>query len=391
MMIKNFRAISLTFCMILLISACGKTTKTDFFGVEEKAVKPKVSTSTSIERHWRRSIGERIGQGDAILSPALFGQHVYAASIKGRVEKLTTQSGERVWRTKLSKVNITAGVGVGSGLVAVGSDDGVVIALNQEDGSVAWEAQLDSEILASPVIDSDIVVARSVDGKVYGLDTFDGSVLWTISRQLPRLTLRGDSRPVITQGVVFAGFSDGNMAAVEARSGRALWDFPISFARGTNEIDRLADVDTDPLLVGQYLYVTSYRETTHALNIQTQSIDWSAEVSSFSPMAYDAANLYISDRNGVIHQLDRRSGTTNWSQKGLRLFTTSAPISLGAHVLVSEGDGGLYVLRKSDGQLVGKHRLGASTIIGQPVYEDGRVIFMDSNGGLQSISVVDRG
>jgi len=303
---------------MLILAACGKTTKTDFFGVEEIAKKPKVSTVTKLKRNWRINLGDKIGRGDAVLSPALFGDDIYVASIKGKIDKIVASTGERVWRAKLDKESITAGVGVGSGLVLVGTGNGAVHALRQSDGSLAWKAQLDSEILASPVVGGDVVVARSGDGKVYGLNTFDGSVLWTISRQLPRLTLRGESRPVVTQGVVFTGFSDGNMAALEAKTGRALWDFPISFARGTNEIDRLADVDTDPLLVGDYLYVTSYREVTHALNIQTQRIDWSAEVSSFNSMAYDAANLYISDSNGVIHQLDRRNGDKNWSQDGLR-------------------------------------------------------------------------
>lgn len=380
--------ILLTGClMLLLLAACGKTTKTDFFGEEEKAQKPKVTTLSKLKRHWRVNLGDDIGRGDAVLSPALFGDHLYVASVKGKVDKIVASTGKRVWRSKLDKENITAGVGVGSGLVLVGTDNGAVHAFSQADGSLSWKAQLDSEILASPVVGGDVVVARSGDGKVYGLDTFDGSVLWTISRQLPRLTLRGESRPVITQGVVFTGFPDGNMAALEAKTGRALWDFPISFARGTNEIDRLADIDTDPLLVGNYLYVTSYRAITHALNIQTQRIDWSAEVSSFNPMAFDAANLYISDREGVIHQLDRRDGSKNWSQDGLRLFSTSAPVSVGPYILVGEGDGGLYVLRKSDGALIGKHKLGASSIVGQPVVDEDKVYFLDSSGSVQSISI----
>ncbi len=373
--------------MLVTLAACGKTTKTDFFGEDEKAVKPKVSSITKFKRHWRVNLGQKISRGDAVLSPALFGTDIYAASVKGKVERISASDGNRIWQTKLPKERITAGVGVGSGLVLVGTDNGVVHALKQSDGSIAWDTQLDSEILASPVVGNDVVIARSGDGKVYGLDTFDGEVLWTISRQPPKLSLRGESRPAITQGVVFTGFSDGNMAALEAKTGRALWDFPISFARGTNEIDRLADVDTDPLLVGEYLYVTSYRDVTHALNIKTQSIDWSAEVSSFNSMSYDAASLYISDRNGVVHQLDRRTGAINWSQNGLRLHSTSAPISVGAYVVVSEGDGGLYVLRKSDGALIGKHSLGASTIVGQPVVDEGRIYILDSSGTLQSFSV----
>lgn len=379
--------LSLACFALLTLVACGKTTKTDFFGEEEKAKKPKVSTVTKLKRHWKTGIGKKIRRGDAVLSPALFGNDIYVASLDGRVEKISASNGKRVWRSKLDKDTITAGVGVGSGLVLVGSGNGAVHAFKQSDGSLSWKTQLDSEILASPVVGSDVVVARSGDGKVYGLNTFDGEVLWTISRQLPRLTLRGESRPVVTQGVVFTGFPDGNMAALEAKSGRALWDFPISFARGTNEIDRLADVDTDPLLVGEYLYVTSYRQVTHALNIQSQRIDWSAEVSSFNPMAFDAASLYISDRNGVVHQLDRRSGEIRWSQDGLRLFSTSAPVSVGPYVLVSDGDGSLYVIRKSDGALIGKHSLGAKTMVGQPVVDEGKVYFLDASGAVQAISI----
>lgn len=376
--------------LILSLVACGKSSKTDFFGEEESAVKPKVTTVTELKRHWREKLGGTIGRGDAVLSPSLYGNHIYAAAVNGTIEKVIASSGKRVWKTKLKKETITAGVGVGSGLVLVGTDNGFIEAFKQSDGSLAWKTQLDSEILASPVVGSEIVVARSGDGKVYGLNTYDGSVIWTISRQLPRLTLRGESRPTVTQGVVFAGFADGNMAALEASTGRAIWDFPISFARGSNEIDRLADVDTDPLLVGDHLYITSYRDVTHALNIKTQRIDWSAEVSSFNSMAYDAVNLYISDRNGVIHQIDRRTGAINWSQAGLKLFSTSAPISFKSFVLVSDGDGSLYVLRKSNGDLIGRHKLGASTVVGQPTVEDGRIYLLDSNGTLQAISVSEK-
>lgn len=371
-----------------LLSACGgKTKNTDFFGVEEKAKKPKIETITKIKRNWRVDLGKEIRNGDAVISPAVLGDYVYAASPAGRVEKLDIATGKRVWRAKLKDTTISAGVGVGNGLVLVGTSEGKVFALNQEDGSVDWSVQLDSEVLASPVAGGSVIVARSADGKVYGIASFDGSRKWTISRQLPKLTLRGDSRPVVTQGVVFAGFSDGYMAALEAETGRALWDFPISFPRGTNEIDRLADIDTDPLLVGEYLYISSYQKVTHALNIAAQKLDWSVDISSFNPLAYDAAFLYISDRDGVVHQVDRTSGEKQWSQQGLRLFNVSAPASVGPYVVVNEGDGGLYVIQKSDGRIVGKHRLGAERIVGEPTVEGNTLVFLDSDGAIQSITI----
>lgn len=387
---KKSTLIILLAMTFLLVACGGKSKKTDFFGATPVPKKPKVQTITKVEKNWRVGLGKKIQTGDAILSPVLLGEDIYAASANGRVHKVSSVTGKQVWQAKLTKEIISSGVGVGGGLVLVGTDQGLVYAFNQEDGSIAWQAKLTSEILASPVIDNGVVVARTGDGKVFGLSSYDGSVKWTISRQLPKLTLRGDSRPVMTQGVAFIGFSDGNMAALQADSGTALWDFPISFPRGTNEIDRLSDVDTNPLLVGDFLYISSYREVTHALDIRNKRIAWSSEVSSFHSLAYDAAFLYVTDKLGVVHQLDRNNGAKRWSQSALQHFPVSPPVSVGPYVLVSEGDGGLYVLRKTDGVIVGKHNLGAQTIIGEPIVDSDIVYFMDSNGSLQSISIVNK-
>ena len=375
----------------VFFTACGgKSKKTDFFGEEPKPKKPKVSTITKIDKNWRVGLGKKIQPGDAVLSPTLFGEDIYAAAANGKVYKVSSATGKKVWEAKLKKETISSGVGVGGGLVLVGTDQGIVYAFNQQDGSIAWKAPLSSEILSSPVIDNGIVVARAGDGKVFGLSAYDGSVTWTISRQLPALTLRGDSRPVLTQGVAFIGFSDGNMAAFRADKGIALWDFPISFPRGTNDIDRLSDVDTNPLLVGDFLYISSYQEVTHALDVRNQRIAWSSDISSFHSLAYDAAFLYITDRTGVVHQLDRTTGDKKWSQSGLEHYSVSAPISVGPYVLVSDGQGGLYVMSKSDGQIVGRHSLGAQTIIGEPIVDSDIIYFMDSSGTLQSITIINR-
>lgn len=387
---KNTRWILLIAAAIVLAGCGGKSKKTDFFGEDLKPKKPKVTTTTSLKRNWKIGLGKKLNTGDAVLSAVLFGEHLYAASTNGRVYKVNAVTGKTQWQTKLKKELVSAGVGVGNGLVLVGTNQGKVIALSQETGEISWESSLDSEILASPIIDNNIVVARTGDGKVYGISAYDGSRKWTISRQLPKLTLRGESRPVLTQGVLFTGFSDGNLAALEAETGRALWDFPIAFARGTNDIDRLSDVDTNPLLVGDFLYISSYQEVTHALDIKNQRIAWSVPVSSYHSLSYDAAFLYITDKQGVIHQLDRSTGKEMWTQEALQYFSVSAPISVGPYVLVSEGKGSLYVIRKSDGVIVGRHKVGADTIIGEPVVDADTIFFLDSDGNMQSISIINK-
>ena len=233
----------------LTLAACGsKAKKTDFFGEEEKAKRPKVtSTTTKLSRNWRVGVGDSISRNDAELSPAILGDNVYAASFNGRIMKVSLETGKRIWATKVKKQKfqkeqMTGGVSAGGGLVLAGTSEGRLIALKQEDGSVAWETKLSSSILSSPVIDNNLIIARTINERVYGISAYDGEIKWTISRTRPSLTQRGESKPLLVQGVAFVGFSDGTLAALDAESGRALWDFPISFPRGTNELEGLSDV-----------------------------------------------------------------------------------------------------------------------------------------------------
>jgi len=388
---KNKVSLFLVVVLSLTLVACSSKTKdTDFFGEDEKAKRPKVTTTTKLSRNWRINLGKSFSRNDAQLKPAISGSNVYSASINGSVYKVSLENGKRIWNVKFKKTNITGGVSAGEGLVLAGTNQGRLLALKQEDGSVAWEAKLATAILSSPVIDDDIVIARTIDEKVYGISAFDGEILWTISRKSPSLTLRGESQPLLIQGITFVGFSDGTLAALDAKTGRALWDFPISFPRGTNELENLSDVDTTPLLVGKSIYVSSTQDVTHSLDIQEQKLAWSEEVSSTHALAFDAAYLYVSDREGVIHQLDRSSGEKVWSQEGLRLFSTSAPVSLGSYVVVGDGDGNLYTLNKSDGSFAGRHSLGAKSIVGDPLVEDDSMIFADSSGSLQSLRINER-
>ena len=388
---KNKLGLFLIVFLTLVLSACGsKSKKTDFFGEDEKAKRPKVSTTTKLNRNWRINLGKSFSPNEAKLTPAVSGDSVYAASINGRVFKVSLENGKRVWDQKFKKTSFTGGVGVGEGLVLAGTNKGRLIALKQEDGSVAWETKLDTTILSKPVVDDGLVIARSIDDKVYGISTFDGEVKWTISRSSPSLTLVGESTPLMIQGLVFVGFSDGTLAALDAKTGRALWDFPIAFPQGTNELENLSDVDTTPLLVGSSIYVSSTQDVTYSLDIEKQDIAWSEEASSIHALAFDAAHLYISDREGVIHQLDRATGEKVWSQNGLRLFSTSAPISIGSYVAVGDGDGNLYTINKSDGSFAGRHSLGAKSIVGDPIVESDSVLFIDSSGSLQSLRVSAR-
>ena len=55
----------------------------------------------------------------------------------------------RVWDTETDSP-LSGGPGVGDGLVLLGTSDGEVIALGEDDGEIKWRARVSSEVLSSP-------------------------------------------------------------------------------------------------------------------------------------------------------------------------------------------------------------------------------------------------
>src|SRR5262249_19200195 len=109
---------------------------------------PTLANSLGVRVMWSSSIG---AAAEFVLSPALFGDHLYAASRSGTVMSLDPVSGQVRWRITVG-TPVSGGVGTDGTLVAVATDEGEVIALDAQNGQVRWRARVSSEVLAAPKV-----------------------------------------------------------------------------------------------------------------------------------------------------------------------------------------------------------------------------------------------
>lgn len=348
---------------------------------------PTDAREASVERSWTFNIGG--GDRAEGLRPALGASAVFVASPNGRVAAVDIESGSVLWRTELD-VAISGGVGTGEGLVMVGGLDGEVVALDRRDGSEAWRTTVDSEVMAPPRAAAGIAVVRTIDGVVTGLSTTAGREEWKLRRDEPSLTLRGSSPPLIDQGVAVLGFADGKMAAVEVSNGASLWEISVSRPSGTNEVERMIDVDATPALLGNVLYAVSFQGSLTAYALGSNQILWSREVSSHNDLAADAGNLYLSDSSGRVHALDRRTGEEKWVQDELLRRRLSGPAVTEDYVLAGDYEGYLHVMDSSDGRLLGRRGFDGQ-IAAQPLVRDDTVFVMTENGELSAVAITADG
>ncbi len=365
----------------ILLSGCSAVT--GFIAGEDNAEPPakleKISNDVTLNKLWSTRTGVGYDEQFIKLVPAVEGPYVLVADRKGRVTALSADSGKELWQTKTKKL-ISAGPGAGEELVLVGTSDAEVLALSLLDGSVVWEARVTSEVLSVPQIDLGVVVVQTVDGNVAGLSAVDGSQLWIYDRTVPTLTLRGTSTPAVEHGIVLAGFASGKLAAISTEKGFVAWETSVAIPKGRSELERMVDVDADPIIVGTAVYVASYQGRVAVIDIQNGNLGWTRDMSSFAGLGVDFAQVYVTDQESYVWALTRESGDSVWKQDKLINRAVTAPEPHSNYVAVGDFEGYLHLLSRYDGHIAARVRVDKNGISARPVSVD-EVLYVYGNGG----------
>ncbi len=358
---------------LLALAACSKEKE-----IDPPAELTEFDATLNVGRLWRAGV-DGDGQLRLGLGLAVEGERVFAAGHKGDVAAFELASGRTVWRTR-TRARLSGGPGIGDGLVAVGSADGEVVALDADDGEIRWRARVTGEVLAAPAISSRAVVVRTVDGKLYGLAPDDGRELWLYEQPVPRLTLRGTSRPVIAGDMAICGFDNGKVVALNVADGALIWETTVAMSRGRTELERLVDIDSAARVVGDDVYVVGFQGRVALLARETGQIWWSQEASSYRGLAADDEMVYVSTASGEVVALDRRTGVERWRQEALHNRGLSAPAVSEQAVIVADFQGYVHWLDKETGALAARSSSGDVRVSNPPVVVEDRVLVINDAG-----------
>ncbi len=326
-------------------------------------VVPKQS-SWKVTPSWRFYTGETYDSADIPLRPVVGGSRIFAAEPGGKIYALEADTGDVVWQID-SKLDLSAGVGFGHGVVVVASAEGQLLALDPTDGNLLWQSSVGAEVLARPIVADEHIIVRAGDGQVIGVDKNSGTIRWRLRNSVPSLSVRGLSVPVQVNEIVVVGYASGHLSGIDIQSGRERWKTPISRPGGSNQIDRLIDIDADPLIAGSQLFVAAYQDKVYAISLTAQKVQWSAPRSTLRNLAVSDSELLITLDNGVVMALDPNTGTEVWKQARLRGRGVTNPIAIPGSKLCAVGDyqGYVHVMDVSTGALKGRGRARAGAIL----------------------------
>jgi outer membrane protein assembly factor BamB len=342
--------------------------------------------SIPTRRVWSASLGKLPKKDYSGLQPAFEGKAMYAASSEGEVWALDAATGRKLWSATVKQRLISGPTVIGS-FLALGTLDGEVIALKRENGDTLWRTAVSSEVLAAPAGNDEVVVARAGDGWLFGLAAGDGQRLWSFERAAPTLTLRGVSRPLVSDGRVYVGLDTGKVAALALDSGNLLWEQTVGQPGGRSEVERLVDVDADLVLSGNTLYAVSYAGQLMALDASSGEILWKHELASYSGFVLEGDRLYASDREGRVTALDPANGDVIWHQDALKFRRLTRPAVQNGNVVVGDLEGYVHWLSTKDGALIGRMKISSDPLTLAPQVVGNRLYVRDHDGGISAIDL----
>jgi len=350
--------------LALALSGCstvGSMTSTvgGWFGSGPAKAKPaelvEFKPTATLTEAWKGDTGDANGH---LFHPQAEGDDVLAAG-GSRVVRIAVPTGNTVWKTEAG-VKLSAGAGAGQGLVLAGGGKGELLALDLASGQVRWKVALSSEVTGQLLAVADTVIARTGDGRVHGLSAADGSRKWLYSRNLPALSLRGSGGMVVRDDVLYIGFPGGKLVALNAANGAQLWEATVALPRGATELERVADVMGSPVLDERQVCAVAYQGRVACFDRRNGSPLWARDTSSNSGLAMDERNVYVTDDKDAVTAYDKTSGRAGWRQDKLARRQVTAPLALGAWVVVADSEGFVHVLSADDGSFVARAKVDSS-------------------------------
>lgn len=346
----------------------------------------KFTAEIELKKEWSTSIGDGQGKLWNTLTPAADDSRLFVTDVNGRVSALDRFTGKTIWTRKL-KLNVSGGVGTGSGLVLLGTLNGDVIALDADSGEDLWRSKVTSEVLSAPATNGDVVVVQTQDDRLIGLDASSGLQRWIYENTPAVLTLRGTGSPIVTDYVAYAGLSTGKVIAVDTQRGLPIWEQRIAVPTGRTELERMVDIDGSLLLSGNTLYVATYQGRVAGVDAQSGQVLWQRDASSYVGVAEGYGNAYVSLADGTLESVDERSASAMWSNSSLLRRQLSAPAVFSSYIAVGDLEGYLHVMSQVDGRFLARTKIDSQGLRAQPLVVGGWLYVYGNGGKLVALTI----
>ncbi len=340
-------------------------------------LKKQINEKFSFEKRWSVNAFKSLPSGK--INIASDQDRVFIFDSRGEI-KTFSSNGKQIWKKKLN-IEISTGITLGFNKLLFSSSDGEVFCLSKDTGETIWHYSTFGEVLSPPATNGDIVAIQNIDGRVTAIDLDTGVFRWNYRSVVPNLTLRGTSEPSFYEGFLYVGFANGNLAKIEPRSGVTQWEIPITTSKETSEIGRIIDIDGKFVFSSGIAFVATFQGDIAAVDVRSGRFIWKEKTSTANDLLSSRGKIILIDEKDQVLAYSQNSGNLDWLNKDFYLRELTSPKRLRSLIIYGDYQGFLHALDISGGEQVARKRISRSQIISLSTKNE-NVLTLDSKGKL---------
>lgn len=354
--------------MVALLAACSSSDR------------PK---PTPLESFQAKIAGRQVWQAriDSVKFPlavaARADQFVVAGS-NGDVVALRPDTGQEIWRGSAGGT-LSAGVGSDGRFAAVVTAANEVVTL--EAGRVVWRQRVPARVVTPPLVAGERVFVMSVDRVVHAFDALDGRRLWTLQRPGDALTLAQAGVLLPYRNLLLAG-QGSRLTAIDPLRGTVQWEVPLATPRGTNEVERLADLIGPAARVGDRVCARAFQSAAGCVDASRGTLLWSRNNAGAQAVAASADVVVGADASDRITAWRGASGDVLWTNERMLYRTLSGAVMAGPTVVFGDQEGYVHFLSATTGEPQLRLPTDGSAVVGTPALAGETLLVVTRNGGL---------
>lgn len=240
--------------------------------------------------------------------PYAYEELVYVGDSNANVTAFEKDTGNEQWSVSLSSEILSKPI-VSDGMLVVRTADGSIFALNAKTGVQKWVFDRSMPVLtlrgtSDPIIDSGVVYAGLDNGKLVALDVNSGTVIWenqvAIGRgrsEVERI-IDIDGAPVLHGEKIYVSSYRAKLGAYSIRDGREFWSREISSYSG-------------PYLDNDMIIIADDESNIWAVNSDNGASIWKqSDLVGRNTSKPNVYNNYavLGDYEGYLHFIDKMTG-----------------------------------------------------------------------------------
>ncbi|AQR62192.1 dehydrogenase [Brevundimonas sp. LM2] len=379
---------------------------------------------------WRRKIGSGSSKTRQVMSPVVAdGGRVFVMDGESTVTAVDSGTGEVVWKVDVKPDGretrggsslfglpvpsiggggggeltggFGGGVAVGGGRVYVASGYRTMSALDAATGAVVWSQPVDVPLHGAPTVSGNRVYVVDVDNQIIAFNATTGLQDWSYRGIIEPARIMRASSPAVSGDTVIAPFSSGEVVALRAGNGQAVWQQVLSRTSRTSALSEIRDIAGRPVISRGFVYAVSHSGVLQAMDIRTGQPRWSLPVAGVNAPLPAGDVVYVVSKSGELTLVNRDTGAVYWTrnlnegrirQEGGFLGywdrtvrpEWSGPILASNRLVLVNSDGDAVAFDPKTGAETTTLRLGAPAYIAPAAY-NGALYVLTDDGDLVSI------